>query len=165
MRATSWVIAAAVIGLASPAAGHPSGCAGCNRGQAAGPTASWALDAEACATPPGYTLAPGCCEESRHCCDNAWAGYCEHRAKVEAFWARVGTAKPYCRPAGCRPTSMAPCAEHPAKAVQPTPAVPPDTVAPPPAPATEAPLPPPPKVSRLPPLEKAVSKAASPPLR
>ncbi len=150
MRTTRWVIVAAVLGLASPAAGHPSGCAQCNRGQAAGPTASWALDAEACATPPGYTLVPGCCEYSRHCCDNAWAGYCEHRAKMDAFWARVGTQKSHSRPTACRQAPTVPCAENPAKAAEPIPADPPVTA--PPLPPTAAP-------------EKAARNAAKPALR
>ena len=58
-----------------------------------GQTAGWALDGDICGTPAGYCLAPGCCEYSRHCCDNAWAGYCQHRAKVDAFWSRVGGPK------------------------------------------------------------------------
>lgn len=150
MRATDWVIVAVVIGLAGPAAGQPTGCAVCNRGQAKGPNASWAFDAEACATPPGYSLAPGCCEQSRHCCDNAWAGYCEHRAKVEACWARVGTPKPHGRPTICRPAPMAPYCENPAAAVAPTPANPPAAPSPSPAPA---------------PPEKAAKRAPRPPLR
>ena len=44
-----------------------------------------------CHSPPAYNLAPGCCEPRRHCFDNAWDGYCEHRAKWDTFWCKVGT--------------------------------------------------------------------------
>ena len=76
-----------------PAASNP-GCAGCNGKTSCGQASPWAMDGAPCCSPPGYTLVPGCCECSRHCCDNAWAGYCEHRAQVDAFWARVGVPKP-----------------------------------------------------------------------
>ena len=140
MRERSWIFVAVLIGLASPAAGHQSGGAECNGALPAGPMVSWALDAEACCTPPGYCLSPGCCEHSRRCCDNAWAGYCEHRAKVEAFWARVGVPKPHGRPAACRQAPMAPCAPCSTPAVQPTPAVLPPSTSPlpPPAPPEKA---------------------------
>ena len=132
MRATGWVFVAAIIGLTSSAAGHESGCAQCNGGAGA---AQAALAAEACAGPGGYTLVPGCCELSRHCCDNAWAGYCQHRAKVDAFWSRVGGPKLHCRQAAGEPSPTAPCEEISPKAMQPTPAVPPSPVAPALAPA------------------------------
>jgi hypothetical protein len=71
-------------------------------------------------------LVPGCCENTHPCCNNAWAGYCEHRAKVQAFWAKVGTPRP------CTGifSPIMPCAPAHAKVVcvpsceQPTPAVP-----------------------------------------
>ena len=109
MRGTGWVFAVAVIGLAGTAAGYQPGCAGCNGGIATGPLAQRGLDAEVCASPAGYTLAPGCCEDRRRCCDNAWAGYCEHRAKVEAFWAGVGVPGSCGRGRICRPASVVPC--------------------------------------------------------
>ncbi len=47
----------------------------------------------ACFSPPGYGLAPGCCECPPSACDNAWDGYCEEKAKWQAFFARVGTPR------------------------------------------------------------------------
>jgi hypothetical protein len=47
----------------------------------------------ACFSPPGYCLAPGCCECPPSACDNAWDGYCEEKAKWQAFFSRVGTPK------------------------------------------------------------------------
>jgi hypothetical protein len=127
MRWTSWILAVTVIGLAGPAAGYQPGCVGCNGGM----TAQQGLDAEACASPGDYCLTPGCCEDHRPCCDNAWAGYCDHRAKVEAFWARVGAPKSCGRGKICRPTPVAsdvpcPCSTE---TMQPTPAVPAPTPA------------------------------------
>ena len=135
MRWTGWVVAAAVIGLTGPATGYQPGCASCNGGASAGSWTQQGLDAEACAGPAGYCLVPGCCEETRHCCDNAWAGYCDHRARVDAFWARVGTphACPHTRP--CRQAPMycgSPCDACYTGSMQPTPAAP--SSAPTPAP-------------------------------
>ncbi len=47
-----------------------------------------------------YSLSPGCCEPRRHCCDNAWDGYCQERARWDAFWCKVGTGAflPSCTP-------------------------------------------------------------------
>ena len=140
MRWTIGVFTLAVIGLAATAVGDQPGCAGCNGGMTAG---SWSLrgwDAEACASPGGYTLIPGCCEDHRRCCDNAWAGYCDHRAKVEAFWTRVGTPKPslwerlFCR----MPTDSCVVEETcSSDAAQPVPADPSPTPADMPAPPAE----------------------------
>ena len=33
-------------------------------------------------------VSPGCCEERRHCFDNAWDGYCQERARGTPFGAR-----------------------------------------------------------------------------
>jgi hypothetical protein len=44
-----------------------------------------------CHCAPAYNLAPGCCEPRRHCFDNAWDGYCQHRACCDTFWCKVGT--------------------------------------------------------------------------
>jgi hypothetical protein len=148
MRWTGWVLAVAVLGLAGPAAGYQPGCASCNGGMNVG-----FLGAEPCAGPPGYCLAPGCCEDHRYCCDNAWAGYCEHRARVDAFWARVGQPNAY----GCRRTCVQapmPCycsgepsatpVMQPTPATRPTPALQPIPATPAPAPAAppERPAPP-----------------------
>jgi hypothetical protein len=124
MRWTGWIFVVAVLGLAGSAAGFQPGCASCNQGRTTGP---W--DAEACAAPAGFALVPGCFEEHRHCCDNAWDGYCEHRAKVDACWYRLGTPAAYARcrpcrqafPQGC--TSCEPCST-PMMQATPTPAAP-----------------------------------------
>jgi hypothetical protein len=92
MRWTNGLMVLIVVGLANSAFGLQPGCAGCAKSN------PWY--AEACAAPAGYALAPGCCEEHRQCCDNAWDGYCEHRARVEACWARAGTKASYY---GCQP--------------------------------------------------------------
>jgi hypothetical protein len=135
MRAMEAVLVAVIVGLAAPVAGHESGCAQCNRNTTVGQTTGWALDAEAGRTPPGYSLTPGCCEWSRPCCDNAWAGYCEHRAKVDAFWSRVGGAKPTCRAAACRQAMPAACDPCPCCVMQSAPTATPDAVSPAPTPA------------------------------
>jgi hypothetical protein len=97
MRWTNGLVVLIVVGLANSAFGLQSDCAGCGGCAKSNP---WY--AEACAAPAGYTLAPGCCEEHRRCCDNAWDGYCDHRARVEACWARVGANTCYCGPQAWR---------------------------------------------------------------
>jgi hypothetical protein len=137
MRWTHWVFAVAVLGLTNIAAGYQPGCTSCN----GAPRASYGFDAEACASPCGHCLVPGCCEGHRRCCDNAWAGYCDHRAKVEDFWSRVGTPKMYARSRPCRNALMGECAQCESNAVpslQPTPAVPAPSPSPMPTPAAPA---------------------------
>ena len=63
------------------------------------------LGAPACSC-PSYDLVPGCCEFAPTGCENAWAGYCESRARCNAFRAKVGTGY-YCR--GCRCDAGIPC--------------------------------------------------------
>ena len=96
------------------AIGH-EGCLGCNKSADGG---AWC--GSACSSPNGYTLSPGCCANTRPCCDNAWAGYCDHRAKVQAFWAKVGTPRPAntciftpVMPAGCMKVVQVPACEQP----------------------------------------------------
>ena len=67
---------------------NSGGCASCE------PRSGYA--APACAGPIGYDLAPGCCECPPSACDNAWAGYCQEKARWQAFWTRVGAPKPKC---------------------------------------------------------------------
>jgi hypothetical protein len=141
MRWTGSVLAAVVIGVAGPAAGYQPGCAGCNGGMSAGSWAQRGQDAEACASPGGHCFAPGCCEDTRHCCDNAWAGYCDHRAKVDAFWSHVGVPGSCARSRPCRQAIVAPdspCEPVSTPAIQPTPAVPTRAPAAMPAPPDEA---------------------------
>ena len=67
-----------------------------------------ALAAEACGAPMGYNLSPGCCECPPCACDNAWDGYCDQKARWQAFWARLGTPKPpRCATYGGVPTPAA----------------------------------------------------------
>jgi len=75
---------------------------------AAGEPISPACDCQCrarCHTPPAYALSPGCCEAHRHCCDNAWDGYCEERARWDTFWSKVGTGA-FCR---CNPCTTRDC--------------------------------------------------------
>jgi hypothetical protein len=102
MRSTGWILAAIILGCAGWANGDQFGCAGCG-GQPAGWQAyQAALSGEACASPPGFSLGAGgtpCCWTNQSpCCDNAWDGYCEHRARVQAYWYQVGTPRPGCYP-------------------------------------------------------------------
>jgi hypothetical protein len=138
MRWTGGLIVVAAfglgLGLVGSAFGAQPGCLGCNQSEM---LSIWG--AEACASPAGHALVPGCCPEHRRCCDNAWAGYCDHRARVEAYWAQAGTGAPYprCRP--CRQTMPAPCDScetFSTPVVQPTP--PPAVPVPAPAPAAES---------------------------
>jgi hypothetical protein len=48
-----------------------------------------------CHSAPIYNLAPGCCEQRRHCFDNAWDGYCDRRAHWDTVWCKVGTGALY----------------------------------------------------------------------
>ncbi len=54
------------------------------------PASTCPCQVKGCAQPGGAGV-PGCCEERRHCFDNAWDGYCQERARVDAFWSKVGT--------------------------------------------------------------------------
>jgi hypothetical protein len=129
MRSTVWVLMA-LVGLAASAAEGQAGCTNCKGKLPPG------LDAEACAAPGGFCLEPGCCEESRRCCDNAWAGYCDHRARVDAFWSRVGVPGSHGRGRACRWAVTTPCSmcEQAPADLQPLPAVNSPTPAPSPAP-------------------------------
>ncbi len=88
MRRIGWIVAVVFFGVISQVMAAQSGCAGCNGGK----RAQQGFGAEACASPAGHALAPGCCETNRRCCDNVWVGYCDRRAQVEAFWDAVGTS-------------------------------------------------------------------------
>jgi hypothetical protein len=107
MRWMQWGSALLVLAaLASPvtAANYgrntTGGCASCER------TSGYA--APACAGPIGYSLTPGCCECPPSACDNAWAGYCQEKARWQAFWSRVGTPRPKCGTAVCYPAGQTP---------------------------------------------------------
>ncbi|MEN6458873.1 MAG: hypothetical protein ABFC63_08075 [Thermoguttaceae bacterium] len=149
MRWTPWTVAAAiVVGLAATAAQGQPDCVGCNGRTAGGLHGQWALGCEACCAPPGYFLAPGCCEPYRRCCDNSWAGYCEHRARVEAFWARAGVPGRRCASRGCIGSQPSDCADNGV-----TRSVPRPVTAPKPRPALRSE--PQPAIRPLPPVEPA----------
>ncbi|MBN1393998.1 MAG: hypothetical protein JW959_03120 [Pirellulales bacterium] len=129
MQRNRWIFAASVLaGVFALAADLDAGC-GC--GSCDGTTSYWALGRGACCSPPGYCMTPGCCELYRPCCDNAWAGYCENKAKVQAFWAKVGEPRPpRCRWLfyRCAPW-LTPCCDDPMPKAEPDPR--PDTDVPP----------------------------------
>jgi len=72
--------------LSSPAAGSQPGCSMC-----AGGTGSHSYYEQACGAPGGFSFTPGCCRCKPTCCDNAWDGYCEHKARWQGFWYMMGT--------------------------------------------------------------------------
>ncbi len=58
---------------------------------------------------PFFGTVPGCCQCQPHCCDNAWAGYCQEKARRQAFWHRVGTGGMSClgrASGGCEATCV-----------------------------------------------------------
>ena len=153
MRRTRAVLAVMILlAAASASQAYQPGCVGCNRsgrpdlvfGDLSGP---------ACASPPGYAWVPGCCEPRRPCCDNAWAGYCERRARIEAHHA----AKSHCRHgAGLRVRGVAAyenCEEPATRQPMPTPALAPKApqpgIAPSLPPAENPPAPPVPPAAEV----------------
>ena len=67
--------------------------------------------APACCVSAGLNLQGGCCECQPNCCSNAWAGYCQEKARWQAFWTRFGTGQHTCHEAavvGCGSTSLPP---------------------------------------------------------
>ena len=125
MRWTGWILTAIVVGYVGVASGQPI-CTECG-----GRSLAWqALSGEACCSPPGLALSAWrgpscCCTNQRPCCDNAWDGYCEHHARVQAFWTQVGVPKHRCSSVMLRTQTRgyAVCSQCPAAtaAVQPTP--------------------------------------------
>ncbi|MGA2798916.1 MAG: hypothetical protein ABSE63_15160 [Thermoguttaceae bacterium] len=95
MRWLGWATAVSFLLLVNSAITY-AGCASCG-GSDMGSYRSYR--GSACYSPPGYCLAPGCCECPPSACDNAWDGYCEEKAKWQAFFTRVGTPRVYCH--GC----------------------------------------------------------------
>jgi hypothetical protein len=101
MRCFGWAAALSVI-LSIQAANANAGCAAC----AGNDGGSYrAYRGSACLSPPGYSLAPGCCICPPSACDNAWDGYCQEKAKWQAFFTTVGTPKAHCYRCPC----MQPC--------------------------------------------------------
>jgi hypothetical protein len=100
------------------------------------------LSGPPCFSPPGCTSAQGCCECPPSACDNAWEGYCQHKAKWQAFFTKVGTPPPsyYYGHRGNYGTPTPAMREIPADSVpSPKPAAAPETGKPPlpPAPTPE----------------------------
>ena len=94
MRRISWVFAmlaaAALIGTvidSMPACYAAMPCAGCDSCGCQ----TYRYGAPACGIASGFNTKPGCCQCQPHCCDNAWDGYCQERARWQAFWTRFGT--------------------------------------------------------------------------
>jgi hypothetical protein len=134
MRWTGWILTAIVVGYVGVASGQPT-CTECG-----GRSLAWqALSGEACCSPPGLALSAWrgpncCCTNQRPCCDNAWDGYCEHHARVQAFLTQVGVPKYRCSPVMLRAQTRGytVCSECPAATA---------AVQPPPSPATTTPAP------------------------
>ncbi|MGW8256150.1 MAG: hypothetical protein ACWGMZ_01560 [Thermoguttaceae bacterium] len=82
-----------------------AGCINCGGNDAA---SYRAYSGGACFAPPGFCTAPGCCQCPPSACDNAWAGYCQHKARWQAYFYNVGVPKARC--GGCCMTPVAaPC--------------------------------------------------------
>ena len=123
MRWTGWILTAVAIGYVGVASGQPA-CPECG-----GQSAAWAaLSGPAGCSPPGLSLSAWrgpscCCTNQRPCCDNAWDGYCEHHARVQAFWTQVGVPKYRCCPPAmvrAQTGGYTVCSDCPAPTVQPT---------------------------------------------
>jgi hypothetical protein len=91
MRWLGWATAVSFLLLVNSAITY-AGCASCG-GSDMGSYRSYR--GSACYSPPGYCLAPGCCECPPSACDNAWDGYCQEKAKWQAYFTQVGTPRPY----------------------------------------------------------------------
>ena len=107
MRRICWVsILLAVWTMSGPATGFDSGYGwgrsytGCGQ--------CYNYGAPACAA-PFFGWQPGCCQDQPSPCDNAWAGYCEEKARWKAFCYRLGTGgRDSCgsTPADCQPAPV-----------------------------------------------------------
>lgn len=158
MRKTTFIVSVSGVMIAfCLAVAAQAGDCGCG---GATPKNYKALCGPPCFSPPGCgsgNLKPGCCECQPTACDNAWDGYCEHKAKVQAFFTQVGTktgtsrsgcyyanrygyrasAPSRCETAGeCTITSQ-PATNSTIRAVEPTPAPAKTQTPAPPAPVPE----------------------------
>ena len=80
MRWIGWVsVLLVACCLASPAALGAAICGNCGGCSTSG------------CVGPSFGMQPGCGECQSHGCDNAWAGYCQEKARCQAFWYRLGT--------------------------------------------------------------------------
>ncbi|MHC4177841.1 MAG: hypothetical protein ACYSWU_10055 [Planctomycetota bacterium] len=99
MRWIRWAcVPLAVCVLTSTAAGIDFKYGSWSPWGSCGQRSSYGYDAPACAA-PYYGFQPGCCELPPSPCDNAWAGYCQEKARMRAFCHRLGTGGgTYCGP-------------------------------------------------------------------
>lgn len=105
MRGTGWILAAAIVAgcVGMSFGGEP--CVGCGGGggQGFGQPGIAALSGDACFSPNGFAgYAPICAEgcPDRPCCQNAWDGYCERKARIKAWGPQNGVGLPrvWCGP-------------------------------------------------------------------
>jgi hypothetical protein len=129
MRRTGWILATAMIaGCVGQAGGGQPGYVGSGEGSTLGQPNYASLSGEACCSPNGYAgsspIHSSCCCNSNPCCNNAWDGYCEHKARVQAWVSRIGAKPQWCPCVPRRASSIVPpCVEYSAPTAQPTPAV------------------------------------------
>ena len=129
MRWIVWASALSILILVQAANVEAAGCSTCN-GNDGG--SYRAYRGPACYSPNGYNLTPGCCICPPSACDNAWDGYCQEKAKWQAYFTQVGTPRTHCH--GC-PTMV------PAETCFGSPTFQP-VAEPQPKPAVKSPLPP-----------------------
>lgn len=141
IRWASALLAVCAVTCSATAAEHTRGpgstCTGCEKYDC--------LAAPACGM-PFYGWKPGCCQCQPTACDNAWATYCDEKARWRAFWYRVGTgayshhrsvycvpgkATPAMQPAGTRIEAVPDEIGAPVRLNQPAPAPPPPPPLPP----------------------------------
>ena len=125
----TWILASPVTAI-EPFAAGPAGPSGHHRiASLCGPP---------CSTTPGFhPFFPSCCEDTSPCCDNAWEGYCEEKARCRAHWYRAGP-RASCRDgAACVPCSVP---EGEPSGIRPVPIAPREPV-PPALPVAPLPLP------------------------
>jgi hypothetical protein len=174
MRWIRWAfVPLAVCALMSAVTGFD--CTSVEGGTCASCSQSCGYGAPACAA-PFFGWQPGCCESPPSPCDNAWAGYCQEKARCKAFWCRLGTGGRTCYgtpSGGCEPMAVSPkpfVQPVPAPTAEPAvdaaPALPDELSLPaPPGESLEAPLPPPPAAPEeptiLPPLPRPVPDEAT----
>jgi len=121
MRWSSWAFILVILLLVNSAVASDLGCTTCNGADGA---SYRALRGGACFCPPGFGTQPGCCVCPPSACDNAWDGYCDHKAIWQAFFYRVGTPKAH----GCGDCCLTPvpapchCTTEVPQAVEPQPA-------------------------------------------
>jgi hypothetical protein len=109
MPRISWAsLPLAVLALTSAAVGSDFGYGWGTTSASCGQC--YTYGAPACGA-PFFGWQPGCCQDPPSPCDNAWAGYCEEKARWKAFCYRLGTGgKASCgsMPGSCQALPMVP---------------------------------------------------------